>query len=57
MYDLRGRSICSPQPRRPGWCPPRGDTECLDKAVHARNTCDSQTGNNIVSHEFNFKSH
>ena len=23
---------------------------CLDKAVHARDTCDSQTGNNIVSH-------
>ena len=25
-------------------------TPCLDKAVHARDTCDSQTGNNIVSH-------
>ena len=25
-------------------------TPCLDKAVHARETCDSQTGNNIVSH-------
>ena len=24
-------------------------TPCLDKAVHARDTCDSQTGNNIVS--------
>ena len=24
-------------------------TLCLDKAVHARDTCDSQTGNNIVS--------
>ena len=22
-------------------------TPCLDKAVHARDTCDSQTGNNI----------
>ena len=26
-------------------------TPCLDKAVHARDTCDSQTGNNIVSHD------
>ena len=25
-------------------------TPCLDKAVHACDTCDSQTGNNIVSH-------
>ena len=25
-------------------------TPCLDKAVHARDTCDSQIGNNIVSH-------
>ena len=25
-------------------------TPSLDKAVHARDTCDSQTGNNIVSH-------
>ena len=25
-------------------------TPCLEKAVHARDTCDSQTGNNIVSH-------
>ena len=25
-------------------------TPCLNKAVHARDTCDSQTGNNIVSH-------
>ena len=24
-------------------------TPCLDKAVHPRDTCDSQTGNNIVS--------
>ena len=24
-------------------------TPCLDKAVHVRDTCDSQTGNNIVS--------
>ena len=26
-------------------------TLCLDKAVHARDTCDSQTGINIVSHD------
>ena len=26
-------------------------TPCLDKAVHAHDTCDSQTGNNIVSHD------
>ena len=26
-------------------------TPRLDKAVHARDTCDSQTGNNIVSHD------
>ena len=25
-------------------------TPCLDKAMHARDTCDSQTGNNIVCH-------
>ena len=25
-------------------------TPCLDNAVHVRDTCDSQTGNNIVSH-------
>ena len=25
-------------------------TPCLDKAVHVRDTCDSQTRNNIVSH-------
>ena len=25
-------------------------TPCLDKAVHVRDTCDSQTGNNIASH-------
>ena len=25
-------------------------TPCLDKAVHARDICDSQSGNNIVSH-------
>ena len=39
-----------PQSQKSGQNGGSTPTPCLDKAVHARDTCDSQTGNNIVSH-------